>query len=148
MFSILETRKNVRDRFVKTASIIQALASGVSTREMQKVKPGAPAVSKSNISCLWQQAGSKFVDELRGRDISNQNWVGLMLDGIRLSKDQLAVVALGITAEGFKFVLDFELGGSESAEVSLDLMRRLDKRGFSCERRLFAALDGLSLIHI
>ena len=65
-----------------------------------------------------------------------------MLDGIRLSKDQLAVVALGITAEGFKFVLDFELGSSESAEVSLDLMRRLDKRGFSCERRLFAALDG------
>ena len=35
-----------------------------------------------------------------------------MLDGIRLSKDQLAVVALGITAEGFKFVLDFELGTS------------------------------------
>ena len=65
-----------------------------------------------------------------------------MLDGIRLSKDQLAVVALGITAEGFKFVLDFELGSSESAEVSLDLLRRLDKRGFSCERRLFAALDG------
>ena len=59
---------------------------------MQKVKPGAPGVSKSNISRLWQQAGSKFVDELRGRDISNQNWVGLMLDGIRLSKDQLAVV--------------------------------------------------------
>ena len=39
-------------------------------------------------------------------------------------------------------MLDFELGSSESAEVSLDLMRRLDKRGFSCERRLFAALDG------
>jgi len=121
---------------------VRPLASGVSTREMQKVKPGAPGVSKSNISRLWQQAGSKFVDELRGRDISNQNWVGLMLDGIRLSKDQLAVVALGITAEGFKFVLDFELGTSESAEVSLDLMRHLDKRGFSCERRLFAALDG------
>jgi len=32
---------------------------------MQKVKPGAPGVSKSNISRLWQQAGSKFVDELR-----------------------------------------------------------------------------------
>ena len=39
-------------------------------------------------------------------------------------------------------MLDFELGSSESAEVSLDLMRRLAKRSFSCERRLFAALDG------
>ena len=138
----LASYQAANDPAALTASIIQALASGVSTREMQKVKPGAPGVSKSNMSRLWQQAGSKFVDELRGRDISNQNWVGLMLDGIRLSKDQLAVVALGITAEGFKFVLDFELGSSESAEVSLDLMRRLDKRGFSCERRLFAALDG------
>jgi transposase-like protein len=125
-----------------TASIIQALASGVSTREIQNVKPGAPGVSKSNVSRYWQQAGSQFVDEFRGRDISRQNWVALMLDGIRLSKDQLAVVALGITAEGFKIVLDFELGSSESAEVSKDLMRRLDKRRFSCDRRLYAALDG------
>ena len=53
--------------------------------------------------------------------------------GVIFRKDQLAVVALGITAEGFKFVLDFELGSSESAEVSLDLMRRLDKRGFSTQ---------------
>ena len=28
--------------------------------------------------------------------------------GVIFRKDQLAVVALGITAEGFKFVLDFE----------------------------------------
>ena len=88
----LASYQAANDSAALTASIIQALASGVSTREMQKVKPGAPGVSKSNISRLWQQAGSKFVDELRGRDISNQNWVGLMLDGIRLSKDQLAVV--------------------------------------------------------
>ena len=51
-----------------------------------------------------------------------------MLDGIRLSKEQLAIVAIGITAEGHKHVLDFELGSSESAEVSKDLMRRLIKR--------------------
>ena len=109
---------------------------------MQNVKPESPGVSKSNVSRHWQQVGHKFVDAFRSRDISKQNWVVLMLDGIRLSKDQLAIVALGITAEGFKIVLDFELGSSESAEVSKDLMRRLDKRGFQCERRLFAALDG------
>lgn len=123
-------------------SIIQALASGVSTREIKNVKPNSPGVGKSNVSRLWQQAGHKFVNEFRGQDLESQNWVALMLDGIRLSKDQLAVVALGITAEGFKFVLDFELGSSESAEVSKDLMRRLKKRGFACDRRLYAALDG------
>ena len=65
-----------------------------------------------------------------------------MLDGIRLSKDQLAIVAVGITTEGFKHVLDFDLGSSENAEVSRALMRRLIKRGFHCDCRLFAVLDG------
>ena len=80
--------------------------------------------------------------QFRSKDLSKPAWVALMLDGIRLSKNQLAVVALGITAEGLKVVLDFELGSSESAEVSKDLMRRLIKRGFSYEQQLYAALDG------
>jgi len=144
----LQTYQAAKDPTALADSIIQALASGVSTREMQSVKPGAPGVSKSNVSRYWQKAGSKFVDEFRERDIASQNWVALMLDGIRLSKDQLAVVALGITAEGLKVVLDFELGSSESAEVSKDLMRRLVKRGFGCDRRLFAALDGSDALRI
>lgn len=138
----LATYQAANDPEKLTASIIQALASGVSTREMQNVKPASPGVGKSNVSRLWQQAGHRFVEEFRGRDLSKQNWVALMLDGIRLSKDQLAIVALGITAEGLKVVLDFELGCSESAEVGKDLMRRLKKRGFDCERRLYATLDG------
>lgn len=138
----LATYQAANDPAQLTASIIQALASGVSTREMKNVKQASPGVGKSNVSRLWQQAGHQFVDEFRGRDLSKQNWVALMLDGIRLSKDQLAIVALGITAEGLKVVLDFELGCSESAEVGKDLMRRLKKRGFDCERRLYAALDG------
>jgi putative transposase len=65
-----------------------------------------------------------------------------MLDGIRLSKDQLAIVAIGITSDGYKHVLDFELGSSESGEVCRGLVRRLMKRGFHCDRRLLAVLDG------
>jgi transposase-like protein len=69
-----------------------------------------------------------------------------MIDGIRLSKEQLAVVAVGITPEGYKHVLDFDLGSTENAEVCRALMRRLMKRGFHCDRRLFAVLDGSDAI--
>ena len=124
------------------ASIVSALMAGVSTREMQNVKPDSPGVSKSNVSRHWQAAGHKFVDKLRSRDLSETDWVILMLDGIRLSKDQLAIVALGVTADGHKHILDFELGSSENAEVCRALMRGLIKRGFHCDRRLFAVLDG------
>jgi len=59
-----------------------------------------------------------------------------------LSKDQLAIVAIGITTGGYKHVLDFDLGGTENAEVCRALLRRLVARGFHCDRRLLAVLDG------
>ena len=43
----LETYQAANDTSELSAAIIQALASGVSTREMQKVQPGSPGVSKS-----------------------------------------------------------------------------------------------------
>ncbi|MFT7633148.1 MAG: putative transposase, partial [Mariniblastus sp.] len=121
---------------------LHALMHGVSTRDVKKMKPNSPGVGKSNVSRHWQSVGHKFVEALRERDLSQENWVVLMLDGIRLSKDQMAIAAIGITTEGHKRVLDFELGSSESAEVAKDLMRRLVKRGFHCDRPLLSVLDG------
>jgi putative transposase len=124
-------------------SIVGALVAGVSTRDVAKVhSEQAPGTSKSNVSRHWQSVGHKFVEELRGTDLSKKDWSILILDGIRLSKDQTAIVGIGITADGYKHVLDFDLGSTENAEVCRALMRRLMKRGFSCERRLFAVLDG------
>lgn len=123
-------------------SIVSALVAGVSTREVAEVKPNSPGVGKSNVSRLWQSVGHKFVDELRGKNLAGKDWAILMLDGIRLSKDQLAIVAIGITTDGRKHVLDFDLGCTENAEVCRGLMRRLMQRGFHCKRRLLAVLDG------
>lgn len=140
--AILRTYQAARDPSQLQDSIVTALMHGVSTRDVGKIKANSSGVGRSNVSRLWQSVGFKFVDELRGRDFSQQNWVALMLDGIRLSKDQLAIAAIGITVEGRKHVLDFELGSSESTEVARDLMSRLTKNGFHCDRRLLAVLDG------
>jgi len=123
-------------------SIVSALIAGVSIREISDVKPRSPSVSKSNVSRLWQSAGQKFVEQLRSQSLSEQDWTVLVLDGIRLSKDELAIVAIGITSEGYKKVLDFDLGSTENASVCRDLMRRLMERGSHCDRRLLAVLDG------
>ncbi len=123
-------------------SIVTALVAGVSTRDVEEVLPESSGVKRSNVSRLWKEVGHKFVDSLRDTDLSQTDWVVLMLDGIRLSSDQTAIVAIGITADGVKRVLDFELGSSENGEVCRDLMRRLMKRQFHCDRRLLAVLDG------
>ena len=52
-----------------------------------------------------------------------------MLDGLKLSRDETAVVAIGITSEGYKHVLDFDLGSTENAEVCRNLMRRPEQTG-------------------
>ena len=71
-----------------------------------------------------------------------------MLDGIRLSSDQTAVVALGIDNKGNKQVVDFVLGSNENLEVSRELMGRIVKRGFQCEHRLYVVLDGSDAVRV
>ena len=124
------------------AAVLRALVAGVSGREMQEVHPESPGVSRSSVSRLWAEAGAKLVEELRTRNMASQTWLVLMLDGIVLSKDQTAVVALGITADGTKQILDFELGSTENSEVCRDLVSRLVARGFTGAGRLLAVLDG------
>lgn len=65
-----------------------------------------------------------------------------MLDAIVLSRDQTAIVALGITADGKMHVLDFDLGNRENYAVCRDLVSRLVTRGFTTTGRLLAVLDG------
>lgn len=103
---------------------------------MSEVQPNSPGVSRSSVSRLWQEAGSRLIEELRNRDLSKTTWCILMLDGIRLSSDQTAVVAIGIDSGGRKHVLGFALGNSENSVVANELMARLVRRGFSCQQRL------------
>lgn len=64
-----------------------------------------------------------------------------MLDRNCLSRKQTAIVAVGITADGYKHVLDFELGSAGNADVCQALMRRLVSRGFGCKPQWIAVLD-------
>ena len=138
----LLTYESARHAQQLQAMILRACSAGVSGREMSKVHSESPDVSKSSVSRLWIQAGAKMIAELRSHDIASQDWLVLMLDGVVLSKEQTAIVAIGVASDGTKQVLDFELGSTENYEVCRDLMRRLVKRGFAPRRRLLSVLDG------
>lgn len=138
----LETYGAASDAGELERLMLSALKAGVSTREVRTIVPEAVGTARSSVSRLWTQVGHRFVEELRSRDLSQVDWVVMMLDGICLSGDETAIVAVGIDTEGRKHVLDFELGSSENTEVCRDLMRRLTRRGFRCRRRLLAVLDG------
>jgi putative transposase len=138
----LQTYKSARQLEHLQAMVLRACSAGVSGREMSKVHPESPDVSKSSVSRLWIQAGGKMIEELRSHDIASQDWLVLMLDGVVLSKEQMAIVAIGVASDGRKHILDFELGSTETYEVCRDLMSRVVKRGFAPTLRLLAVLDG------
>ncbi len=126
------------------AALLRALMLGVSSRDQARLYPEFKNISKSSVSRLWLKEGLKFLEKLRGRDLSGESFFALMLDGIELSSDLTAVAALGVTLGGDKMMLDFEIGSSESKEVCDRLLTRLSRRGFKVlpGLRLLCIIDG------
>lgn len=125
--------------------VADLLLEGVSTRGASRL--GGSTVSKSTISEQWIERSAEKLEEFRTRPLADDGYVALMIDGVFLSKDQTAIVALGIRNDGSKEMLDFKVGSSESAELAKALIGSLQKRGFKCvAKRLLAVLDGSSAL--
>jgi len=123
-------------------AMLRAFMAGMPSREHKRMFKGTTGTSHGEVSRLWQQEGERCIEELRSRDLGKADYVVLMLDGIALGGDLCAVVALGITVEGEKHILDFQIGASENLEVCMDLLNRIETRGFKPRRRLLAVTDG------
>jgi putative transposase len=127
--------------------IERMVSEGISCRGLSRATTGA--LGKSSIAQQWARKGVEQLEALRSRDLSQQQWAGLMVDGVYLNGDLCVIVAMGITAKGEKQVLDFEVGASESASCAQGLMERLRQRGFGPHPgyRLLALCDGSKALH-
>ena len=85
-------------------ALLRAIAAGVSTREVRRLFPRTPTSSSSAVSRLWIKEGGKLFAAFRERDLAKESWFGLMLDGVHLANDLVAVVALGLTVDGRKMI--------------------------------------------
>lgn len=138
----LESYKAARNTSEVKEAIMQAVMAGASSRDMKNIFPKSRKASKSEVSRIWVQSGGKYIEEMRSRDLSQYNFLVLMMDGIHISKTQTAVVAMGITSDGKKVILDFQVGTTENTEVCDDLLSRICLRGFKPKQPLLAILDG------
>ena len=130
--------------------LIEAMLAAGSMRKVGKLVGGQRGSSRSQLSRLWRQVGREKFAELRHRSLAEdddgkrRDWFALMLDGIVLANDLVAIVAVGIMVNGRKMVLDFELGASENFSTAEALMDRLIRHGFRVaeNRPLLVVLDG------
>jgi transposase-like protein len=138
----LKTYKAANKASALEEAMMQAVVAGASSRHMKEIFPESNKSSRSEVSRVWQKKGAEYLERLRSRDLSEYDFLVLMMDGIQLSKEVTAVVAMGITTDGRKIILDFQIGSTENTEVCKDLLARIRERGFEPKRRLLAVLDG------
>jgi len=74
--------------------------------------------------------------------LAAESLFALVLDGVALSEDLTGIVALGISLDGRKVMLDFEVGAQESAEVCDALLERMVGRGLAFAGPPLVVLDG------
>ena len=125
--------------------VMAMVEEGVSARGCTRLS--GDAMSASEISQRWAVYSAQRLDELRSRSLIGEEYFGLMIDGVFLARELVVIVALGITKNGEKRILDFSVGSTENYEVARELLSRLRERGFKVKGRLLAVLDGAKALH-
>lgn len=136
----LQTYDKARSTRNIEEEVFGLMSEGVSARGCQRLS--GKTISPSLASKLWVERSAGKLEELRSRELSKDIYFGLIVDGVFLTRELVVIVALGITPQGDKRVLDFSVGSTESYEVAKELLVRLKERGFQVEGRLLAILDG------
>lgn len=124
--------------------MLELVMNGVSTRRYASVLPAMAeqvGISKSEVSRETIEAGTRVLEELAERDLSELDVLVVYLDGIQFS-DFHVLAAVGVDATGRKHVLGLREGPSENATVATDLLEELVGRGLRADRRRLFVIDG------
>jgi len=124
--------------------ILEGMTHGASSSGVGKMT----GTSKGTVAKAWKARSNELLTAFRARDLSGIDVLAVYVDGIFPGKERCVVVAMAIDTEGYKHLLDFEEGSSESAEVVNGLLGRIEARGLVVgrERRVLVLRDGSAAI--
>jgi transposase-like protein len=132
--SLLEPRK--RSEKALLAVIQEAYVKGVSTRKVDDLVQamGLSGVDKSKVSRITKNL-DELVQDFRHRPLEDEYpyaWLDALYLKVRQNHRVVSlavVVAVGVTHEGERTVLGFDVGASEEEAFWLEFLRSLVKRG-------------------
>jgi putative transposase len=132
--SLLEPRK--RSEKALLAVIQEAYVKGISTRKVDDLVQalGLSGVDKSKVSRICKGL-DELVQDFRQRPLEGE-YPYVWLDALYLKVRQnhrvvslAVVIAVGVTSQGQRSILGFDVGGSEEEAFWLQFLRSLVKRG-------------------
>ncbi len=99
---------------------------------------------KSSISRRWIKATANKLAELQNRSLEEMDIRAVYIDGKRFRKHGV-IVALGVAADGRKYVLGIYQADTESHGSCLELLNDLERRGLPASGLLFIVDGGSGL---
>ncbi len=140
----LESLRRLRGRGDVNDVLLRRVLYGLSCRNYGAAAEsisGAMGLSSSTISRHFIEASAKQLRTFRERNLSEHDFVALLLDGKTFADDSM-VIALGVTLDGQKLFLDFIQTGTENAKVLTPFLRGLWERGLRLDEGLLVVIDG------
>jgi putative transposase len=120
------------------------IGGGVSTREFSKTvrkELQHHGISKSTVSRRVIDSTKASLEAFLARRWHKHSFVSIMIDGVHIGNTHV-VAAVGIDKSGYKHVLGWQIGSTESAVVCRDLLRRLSEAGLDSDAPYLFVLDG------
>lgn len=140
----LETYKILQKPYLSDEQTVLKLLNGISMRNYKKCAELIPEVfgiSPSNLSRRFKNRTAELVRHLKTRNLSGYEFVCVFIDGKRYAKDGL-LVALGVTLEGKKVILDIDHAYTENNTVVNQFFDGLIERGLKFEQGILFIVDG------
>lgn len=128
----------------------QVFAEGLKKVSQRDYEKGLSTIAnsfgfkKSSVSRKWIKTTAKKLDDLQNRSLKELDIRAVFIDGKRFHK-QGVIIALGIAADGRKYVLGIYQASSENHQSCLSLLNNLEKRGLSSFGLLFVVDGGSGL---
>jgi len=125
-------------------SVLRRMVRGVSCRDYEQVVDTARAgfgIKRSSVSRAFKRSQTVKVRQFCQRRWDNVRFAVIYVDGKAYARQQM-VAALGITADGRKYILGLRQGTTENAEVCKDLLTDLTARGVAPDKMTLFVLDG------
>ena len=145
-FQPLESYQHLhRNKNIKSSEgLMRSVLYGIGTRNYEhcvETISESFGLSKTSVSREFIERSSAALAEFQSRSLAQEEWVAVFIDGKKFG-DVMMVVALGISSEGRKRVLDIVETTTENALVCGELLSRLQERGLRADNGLLFIIDG------
>lgn len=140
----LQTYESLKKPDAFSEELLNQWLIGMSGRQYEQVVQsavGVSGISPSSVSRKLIMAGAKRLEEFRERPLKDLALFAVYLDSVHRGGNAF-IVAVGVTTDGKKHVLDFWEGATENSTICEELFKDLQRRGLKLHDEIIYITDG------